>query len=157
MGCKVQWSIPYVESTSNHGTSLSSIWQQQVLRCLMWCVRYWSWLCTDARQSGDCIRVPSSSATWAKLSHSWSWASSGYSYSQDLETLSYGHSLQYLYWPWESQIYFHPKWAKYEVTKMAGINQRLWPGSTLSSGQSQCRSQCAQSQGSLQFPFSGIV
>jgi hypothetical protein len=90
---------------------------------------------------------------WRKLSNSRPGVSRSCACSQDMETLYHRSSLWDIKWSQEPQIHFHSDRSKFETTKMARIDQRLWYRNQLSSWQSECSSRHVESQEVLQCHF----
>jgi hypothetical protein len=89
-------------------------------------------MCVNARRESSGILVPIMEGSWEELPHSWSRVSSSGSCTEDLETLFIWAEVWYLHRSQESQVHIHPVRAKHEAAKMAGANQILWVGDTLS-------------------------
>jgi hypothetical protein len=107
-------------------------------------------MCVNARRESSGVLVPTVEDSWEKLSNTWSGVSSSGSCTEDLEALSIRAEVWYLYRPQESQIYIHLVRVEHEAVKMAGTNQRLWTGDTLSTRQSKCGCRCIEQKKSSQ-------
>jgi hypothetical protein len=104
----------------------------------------------NVRRLSNIILLEVTKVPWRALPYSWCLVRGSGDGIKDMVSVSTWKCGSYLYGPQKLELHLHSTGPEHEIANVAQVDQRLWPGSSLSPGKGKCRCGCIELQGSLQ-------